>query len=143
MNGFLTDCVLSTAMRGWLVLADAVDAGGQVADAGGGADGAPAQAVNPFVEFLTNPFNLMLLSAILFMLIVVRPQQKQLKNQQKALSELKKNDRVVTNSGIHGTVTQANANETVVTIRIDENSGAKMTINRDTIAKIISTDSKE
>jgi preprotein translocase subunit YajC len=98
---------------------------------------------NPFISFFENPINLILISAILFLFIVIRPQQKQLKEQQKLLAGLKKNDRVVTNSGIHGTVTQAAEGEAVVVLRIDDNSGAKLTINRDSIAKVVTAASKE
>jgi len=146
-TGALSDFLHSTATRGTWLLAQAGEAGAQLGEGLGeglgDAAGQNVQELNPFISFFTNPLNLMLLSAILFMFIVVRPQQKQMKDQKKALSELKKNDRVVTASGIYGTVTQANANETVVTIRIDESSGAKMTVNRDSISNIISTDSKE
>ena len=114
----------------------------------GDADGVPAnqvpvQPVNPFMSFFENPINLLLISAILFLFIVVRPQQRQLKEQQKLLAGLKKNDRVVTNGGIHGTVTQAAEGEAVVVIRIDDNSGAKMTVNRDSIAKVVTAETKE
>jgi len=142
-TGAFSDFLHSTTTLGLWLLAQAAQAGGQVGEGAGDAAGQNVQELNPFIAFFTNPLNLMLLSAILFMFIVVRPQQKQMKDQKKALSELKKNDRIVTASGIHGIVTQVNANEPVVTIRIDENSGAKMTINRDTISQIISTDSKE
>ncbi len=113
------------------------------APAAGGDDGAQAPALNPFLEFFASPINLLLLSAILFMFIVARPQQKQRKEQEQALSGLKKNDRVVTNSGIHGIVVQTNAEEGTVTLRIDENTQARMTVNRDTIAIITPSDSKE
>ncbi len=110
----------------------------------GAADGQPAaENLNPILQFLSNPINLFLVSAILFMFIVVRPQQKQLKEKQKALAELKKNDRVVTTGGIHGVIVQVNAGEDVVSIRIDDSSGARMTVNRDTISKIINSDTKE
>jgi preprotein translocase subunit YajC len=105
--------------------------------------GNAAAAPNGFVDFLANPVNLILISAILFMFMVARPQQKQLREKQKALSELKKNDRVVTTGGIHGVVVQTQVEEGLVTIRIDENSGARMTINRDSISTITSSDSKE
>ncbi len=98
--------------------------------------------VNPLLQFFTNPLNLILLSAILFMFIVVRPQQKQAKDLQKALDDLKKNDRVILASGIHGTVVQANSGEAAISIRIDENSGARMTVNRESVAKVL-TESKE
>jgi preprotein translocase subunit YajC len=108
------------------------------------AEGAPAPTpTGSLLEFLASPLNLILISAILFMFIVARPQQKQRKEQEQALSGLKKNDRVVTNSGIHGIVVQTQSEDGTVTIRIDENTGARMTVNRDTIANITPSDSKE
>lgn len=97
--------------------------------------------VNPIFAFFSNPINVLLFAAILFMFIVVRPQQRQAKQTQKALADLKKNDRIVTNAGIHGVV--VSTNDKVVTIRIDENSGARMTINRDSISKLVSPETKE
>ncbi len=113
------------------------------APAPGAKDGANNPALNPFMEFFASPINLFLISAILFMFIVARPQQKQRKEQEQALSGLKKNDRVVTNSGVHGIVVQSNAEDGTVTLRIDENTQARMTVNRDTIARITPSDSKE
>lgn len=75
------------------------------------------------------------------MFLVARPKQKERQQQEKAQAELKKNDRVVTHSGIHGVVVQAQ--DSLVTLRIDENSGARMTVNRDAIASITPSDSKE
>ncbi len=114
------------------------------AAAGDAGAAAPEGIAELFSAFFQNPINVLMLAAMLFFLIVLLPQQRQMKAQQKALakalSELKKNDRVITASGIHGTVIQTNSEEAVVTIRIDENSGARMTINRDVIAKVISSD---
>ncbi len=106
-------------------------------------EGAPNAAPGSLLEFLASPINLILISAILFMFMVARPKQKQRKEQEEALLGLKKNDRVVTNSGVHGIVVQVNPDEATVTMRIDENSGARMTVNRDTIANITPSDSKE
>lgn len=94
-------------------------------------------------EFFGNPLNLLLISGILFVFIVLRPQQKQMREHQNSLSKLKKNDKVITGSGIHGTVVQANADEAIVTLRIDDNTGARMTVNRDSITKIVSAEPKE
>lgn len=98
-------------------------------------------SANPIVTFISNPLNVLLLAAILFMFIVVRPQQRQAKELQKALSDLKKNDRIVTSSGIHGVV--VSMTDSLVTIRIDENSGARMTVNRDSISKLVTPETKE
>lgn len=105
--------------------------------------GIAVEPQNPILSFFENPINLILISAILFLFIVVRPQQRQAKDQQKLLAGLKKNDRVVTSGGIHGTVTQVADGEAVVVVRIDDNSGAKMTINRDSITKVVTSETKE
>lgn len=94
-------------------------------------------------QFFANPLNLILISAILFMFIVVRPQQKAAREAKAALSALKKNDRVVTGSGIHGTVIQANEGEATIVIRIDENTGARMTVNRDAVSGVIGGEDKK
>ena len=108
---------------------DAAPAGGE----GGGAAGMLQQ-------FLANPINLILFSMILFFLLVLRPQRNEMKKLQQSLAKLKKNDRVITSGGIHGVVVQANAGDPTVVVRIDENSGARITVNRDAIAKIVSAD---
>lgn len=119
--------------------APAVDA--PAADAPGAGEDA-GQTMNPILQFLSNPINLILISAILFMFLVVRPQQKQMRELQKSLADLKKNDRVVTASGIHGTVIQTSPGDTTVVLRIDENTGARMTVNRDSISKILNSEDK-
>lgn len=127
--------------HGWWLLAQAGEA---AAENGAGGGGAPAEdQESPLWMFLANPLNIILISAILFMFIVVRPQQKQARELQKRLAGLKKNDRVITASGIHGTVVQAAEGESTVTLRIDENTGARLTVNRDSISSIVSQDNKE
>lgn len=96
--------------------------------------------VNLLTSFFGNPVNLLMLAVMLFFFIVIWPQQRQAKVQQlaheKALAGMKKNDRIITSSGIHGVIIQANSDEPVITIRIDENTGARLTVNRDAVAKV-------
>ncbi len=116
------------------------------ADAGAEVPGTPDGPGAPggfWVQFFANPLNLLLLSAILFIFLVLRPQQKQMREQQARLAGLKKNDRVVTSGGIHGTVVQVSSDEPTVTLRIDENSGARMTVNKDAITAILTPDDKD
>ena len=131
--------LLDLTSQGMLVLAQGAQA--PAADAPQPPAGGLAELISGFFQ---NPINILMLAAMSFFLIVLLPQQRQMKAQQKALEKalaaLKKNDRVVTASGIHGTVIQTNAEDAVVIIRIDENSGARMTINRDVIAKVITSD---
>jgi preprotein translocase subunit YajC len=128
--------LLTTAMARLALLAQAAAPG---VEASG--EGAPAPGeVNFFTEFFGNPVNLLMLAVMLFFFIVIWPQQRQAKSQQqahaKALAGMKKNDRVITSGGIHGVIIQANSDEPVITIRIDENSGARMTVNRDAVVKV-------
>jgi len=59
-------------------------------------------------------------SLILIMyFLMIRPQQKRQKEHQKMLEGIKKGDRVVTNSGMHGTVTDIDGN--IYTIQIADN----------------------
>ena len=59
----------------------------------------------------------------IFYFLLIRPQQKQQKAQQQMLSKLSKNDEVVTNGGIHGTI--VNLDEKTVTLRVDDNTRIK------------------
>ncbi|MFO0940777.1 MAG: preprotein translocase subunit YajC [Pirellulales bacterium] len=90
-----------------------------------------------FTQIFKDPtFMFLLMAGVLFFLLVVRPQRGEMKRLQQMLAALKKNDRVVTRGGIHGIVVSANANEPTVVIRIDESSGARMTINRDAVVSV-------
>ncbi len=59
----------------------------------------------------------------IFYFLLIRPQQKQQKEHQQVLSKLSKNDEVVTNGGIHGTI--VNLDEKTVTLRVDDNTRIK------------------
>lgn len=88
-------------------------------------------------DFLTNPLWLMMAMLLVFYVGVVLPSQRSNRRQQREhadlISNLKKNDRVVTSFGVHGVVVSTQPESGTVTIRLDENSNAKMTVNRDTI----------
>lgn len=81
-----------------------------------GVPGAPAP--NP----LAGLFPIVLIFVIFYFLLI-RPQQKQQKEHRQMLSKLSKNDEVVTNGGIHGTV--VNVDEETVTLRVDDNTRIK------------------
>ncbi len=68
----------------------------------------------------------------IFYFMLIRPQQKKQKDLAKMASELKKNDEVVTNGGVHGTV--ANVKDTTLMLKIDEN--VKIEINKNAIAYV-------
>ena len=100
----------------------------------------PGQANTSFSEaFFRNPLNLVLLVFLaLYVLLLFLP--KQAKKEQKALQarlvNLKKNDRVILNSGIHGVVANINSDAGTVTLRVDESSNAKITVDRNAIRSV-------
>ncbi|NQW28899.1 MAG: preprotein translocase subunit YajC [Ignavibacteria bacterium] len=52
----------------------------------------------------------------IFYFMMIRPQQKRAKEHQKLLSSVSKGDKVVTSSGMHGSVYEVDGNTVVVTI---------------------------
>lgn len=100
----------------------------------------PESAKPSFSEaFFRNPLNLVLVVFVaLYVLILFLP--KQAKREQKALqarlANLKKNDRVILNSGIHGVVANINSDAGTVTLRVDEGSNAKITVDRNAIRSV-------
>ena len=72
----------------------------------------------PQPPFLLNMLPLVLIFGIFYFLLI-RPQQQKQKEQQKMISELKKNDEVITAGGIHGLV--VNVKDTSVVLKVDEN----------------------
>lgn len=72
--------------------------------------------------------------------IVIRPQQKQKREREAMLGAMKKGDRIVTTSGLHGTVSALD--EHTVTLRVGDQM--KLTFDRAAIGRIIpSTSDKE
>ena len=84
-----------------------------------------------------NPFVPIIGVFFLYYFIVIAPDRRKKREEAEMKSSLKKNDRIVTIGGIHGTVVAAPEGTGVVTIRIDESGNTKMKINRTAIATII------
>jgi preprotein translocase subunit YajC len=80
-----------------------------------------APAAQPSMLGMALPFVVML--GIMYFLMI-RPQQKRMKQHQALLSELKNGDEVVTNAGIIGVI--AGMSEKVVTIEISKNVQMKV-----------------
>ena len=85
--------------------------------AGGGAGG--------FASFLP-----LILIFVVFYFLLIRPQQKQAKQHQQFLADLKSGDKVITRGGIHGTIT--GLTDTVITVEIADNLRIK--VSRDAIS---------
>lgn len=121
------------------LLAQAADAA--PADAGGQPVVAePALVAEPasgIAAILNNPLFPLVGLFILFYFIFIVPERRKKADEAKMMSSLKKNDRVVTIGGIHGTIVNAPADSDVVTIKIDESGNTRVKMNRSAIAKVI------
>jgi len=74
---------------------------------------------------------------LVFYFLLIRPQQKTAKEHQNLINSLKRDDEVITNSGIYGTIT--GLTDTVVTLEIAPNVRIKM--QRNQIAGLKATES--
>ncbi len=91
------------------------------------------------------PGNLeLLLSYLPFVLVVFaawmllyRPERERVKRQQQLLGALKKNDRVLTNAGIYGTVANVDRDGDRVSLKIDDSENVKITVTLSSIAKVL------
>jgi len=76
------------------------------------------------------------LIGIVFYLMLMRPEQRKRKQQEQLLSNLKKNDRVITIGGIAGTVVNAAPGSTFVTLRVDDTNNTRMRVLRTAISRV-------
>jgi preprotein translocase subunit YajC len=92
--------------------------------------------------FGRNPLLPILALVAMFFLIVVMPQRRREQKQKEALmSGMKKNDEVITASGIIGVVHSIKEGGDEVTLKIDDN--AKIRVLRSTIVRIVTKETKD
>lgn len=75
----------------------------------------------------------------IFYFLLIRPQQRQRRDREQMLTALKKGDRVVTSSGMHGTVT--GIGEHTVTLRVADQ--VKLDFDRSAVGRIITASTPE
>ena len=79
---------------------------------------------------------------LLFYLLILRPQKRKEKSMRSMIDDLKEKDRVVTIGGIHGIVTNVQRDQEVVTLRVDESTGAKIRVGISAIARVVVDEEK-
>lgn len=92
---------------------------------GGGAGG--ATDANPIAQLL--PFILMF---VVLYFLILRPQIKKQKTQQKMIDELEKGDKIVTSGGMHGVITTIK--DDVITVKIAEN--VRVDMSRSAVSRV-------
>ena len=106
-------------------LAHAADLAFAQTSAPGAAPGGPA-------AFLANPAIWLVGMFLIMYFMMIRPQQKQRRDREAMLSALKRGDRVVTSSGLHGTIT--NISDSTVTLRCDQ---VKLEFDRSAVGRVV------
>jgi preprotein translocase subunit YajC len=74
---------------------------------------------------------------ILFYLLMIRPQQKQEQARKRMVSAMKKNDRVLTQAGIYGTVVSIQPESDKVMLRVDDDRNVRLEFSRASIVRVI------
>ncbi len=98
----------------------------------------PAAAPTGLGAYLNSPIVLMLPLFLIFYMLIFRPQQKQQKERQRMLNELKKGDAVLTSAGIYGKIVEIN--EKTLLVEIANNVRIKLA--REGIAALTTADTK-
>ena len=124
----------------WFMLAQT-----QVAGTGSGTTTAEAAAEKQpgFFESMGFMFPALMAVMLLYFIMMTRPQPKNSEKASEMLSNLKKNDRVVTAGGILGTVVNVRTDAEYITLRIDDSSNARMQVLASSIVRVLSDDDEK
>ena len=79
-----------------------------------------------------------LLIFLIFYMLMIRPQQKRMKEHQATIAAVKKGDEVITGGGIRGRVTKVNDEEVEVEIA----SGVRIRLVKGTVSQVLSPKAK-
>ena len=100
---------------------------------GDGASPSPASGIIDMVVMFGGIF-------VIMYFLVLRPQRRQERARQDMLSQIGKNDKIVTSGGIHGVVMSVRDDD--VTIRVDEEKNVRIRVSRSAVANVILDDAK-
>jgi preprotein translocase subunit YajC len=78
----------------------------------------------------------LILIFIIFYFLMIRPQQKKMKEHRAVLDAIRRGDRIVTNGGLVGLVTKVNAEERQLDVEIAE--GVRVKVMRDMVSSVLS-----
>ncbi len=95
--------------------------------------GEPSGAASAFIQFVP-----LIAVFVIFYLLMIRPQQRRVKEHQASIAAVKKGDEVVTGGGIRGKVTKVGDDEAEVEIA----QGVKVRVIKSTISQVNRPNSK-
>jgi preprotein translocase subunit YajC len=104
-----------------------------------------AKDVPPAQDYGMILFNILPFVAIgfLFYFMLIRPQRKEQSKRQEMLSNVKKNDRVVTIGGIYGVVMNVYREADEITLKVDESTNTKIRVTLSSIARVMGDEPAE
>lgn len=100
------------------------------------------QASGP-ASVLGNPLVMMIVVMGIFYVMLILPQQRQRKKMQAMIAALKSGDKVVTNSGIYGTINAIDGDTLILKIADTGSSAVKIRIARSAIAQVETTEDEK
>ena len=83
----------------------------------------------------------MLLIFVVLYFMMIRPQRKQAKEREAMISNIKKNDHILTNGGIYAIVDKVKEKEIIV--KIDEKSDVRVRLSRTAVAGVVKDSGRE
>lgn len=91
---------------------------------------APQGQSNPMMQFL--PLMIIMFAVMYF--LIIRPQKQKEKKRLEMISNVRKQDRIITVGGVHGVVTSVKENEIIV--RVDDAKDVKLKIDKSAVTSI-------
>ncbi|MBL9123511.1 MAG: preprotein translocase subunit YajC [Planctomycetaceae bacterium] len=82
----------------------------------------------------------MLAIGLLMWVMLIRPQRRERAAREAMVAALKKNDRVITVSGIYGVVTNVRPEADEVTVRVDDTSNTRIRMTMSSILRVLGDD---
>ena len=71
-------------------------------------------------------------------LLLYRPERERVMRQRELLAGLKKNDRVLTSSGIYGTIANVDRDADRVLLRVDDSANVKIAVTLSSVVRVLS-----
>ena len=94
------------------------------------------------LELLITYFPMVLIVVAAWFLLY-RPERERMRKQRELLSNVKKNDRVITASGIIGIVSSVDREQDRVVLKVDESSNAKITFTLASVNRVLADSDNE
>ena len=85
---------------------------------------------NPMMQFL--PLMVIMFAVMYF--LIIRPQKQKEKKRQQMITNVRKQDRIVTAGGVHGVVVSVKENEVIV--RVDDSKDVKMKVDKSALTTV-------